>query len=313
MRLTPGLVVLLTLPPLLWAGNAVVGRLMVGQVPPLALNALRWIAVLVVLVPLGFRALATAEARAAVARRWRELSLLGLLGMGLYNALQYTALTTSTPVNVTLIAASSPVWMVAVGALFYGERVTRRALLGAALSLAGVAVVLARGEPARLIEVRFVPGDLWMLLAVISWAFYTWLLARPGPAMRGEARPPWGWAEFLLVQTLFGAVWAGALAAAELAFAPAWRLQWSWPVGLAVVYVAVGPSLLAYYCWGRAVTAVGPAVAAFFGNLTPLFAALLQAALLAEPPQWHHAAAFALIVAGIVVSTRRRATRGAAS
>jgi drug/metabolite transporter (DMT)-like permease len=306
MRLSPHLVVLLTLPPLLWAGNAVVGRLMVGQVPPLALNALRWVAVLVVLLPLGWKAVATARARHELARRWRELSLLGLLGMGLFNALQYTALTTSTPLNVTLIAASSPVWMLGVGALLYGEAVSRRSLLGAALSLVGVVVVLTRGDPGRLVQVQFVPGDLWMLLAVISWAFYTWLLARPGPLMRGDARPAWGWAEFLLVQTLFGVLWAGALAGAEAVLAPQWSLQWTVPVVLAVAYVAIGPSLLAYYCWGRGVAAVGPAVAAFFGNLSPLFAALMQAALLGEPPHWHHGVAFALIVAGIVVTTRRR-------
>lgn len=306
MRLSPHLVVLLTLPPLLWAGNAVVGRLMVGQVPPLALNALRWAAVLVVLLPLGWKALATEAARQAVAQRWRELALLGLLGMGLFNALQYTALTTSTPVNVTLIAASMPVWMLAVGALVYGEPVSRRSLVGAALSLAGVAVVLTRGEPARLVDVSFVPGDLWMLVAVISWAFYTWKLARPGPLMRGDARPAWDWAGFLLVQTLFGVVWAGAFALGELALAPAWTLQWTLPVVLAVVYVAVGPSVVAYYCWGRGVAAVGPALAAFFGNLSPLFAALMQAALLGEPPQPYHGLAFALIVAGIVVTTRRR-------
>jgi drug/metabolite transporter (DMT)-like permease len=307
------LTVLLTLPPLLWAGNAVVGRLMVGQVPPLALNALRWAAVLVLLLPLGWRAVATPAARQALARRWRELALLGLLGMGLFNALQYTALTTSTPLNVTLIAASSPVWMLMVGAIWHAEPVSRRALLGAALSLAGVAVVLARGEASRLVQVRFVPGDLWMLLAVVSWAFYTWLLARPGPLMRGAARPPWGWAEFLLVQTLFGAAWAGALAAGEWVLAPQWTMAWTLPVALAVAYVAVGPSLLAYYCWGKGVAAVGPAAAAFFGNLSPLFAALMQAALLAEPPQWHHALAFSLIVAGIFVSTRRRAAAGAAT
>lgn len=311
MRLNPRLVVLLTLPPLLWAGNAVVGRLMVGQVPPLALNALRWAAVLVVLLPLGWQAVATPAARRAVAQRWRELSLLGLLGMGLFNALQYTALTTSTPVNVTLIAASMPVWMLVVGALVYGEPASRRSLVGAALSLAGVAVVLARGEPAHLVDVRFVPGDLWMLVAVISWAFYTWRLARPGPLLRGDARPAWDWAGFLLVQTLFGVVWAGMFAAGELALAPTWTLQWTLPVVLAVVYVAVGPSVVAYYCWGRGVAAVGPALAAFFGNLSPLFAALMQAALLGEPPQAYHALAFALIVGGIVVTTRRSAARAA--
>ena len=74
----------------------------------------------------------------------------------------------------------------------------------------------------------------------------------------------------------------------------------------ALVYVAVGPSLIAYRCWAVGVAAVGPAIAAFFANLTPVFAALLSAALLGEAPKPYHAIAFALTVAGIAVSSRRR-------
>jgi drug/metabolite transporter (DMT)-like permease len=303
-RLNLRMALLLTVPPLMWASNAVVGRLMVGQVPPLTLNALRWTVALALLLPLGWRLLATAEARAAVRLRWRELSLLGLLGMGCYNAFQYLALTTSTPLNVTLIAGSMPVWMLAVGALAYGERPSRRALLGALLSLAGVAVVLSRGQLLQLAQVRFVMGDLLMLCAVFSWALYSWRLARPVPSLQGAARPAWNWAEFMLAQALFGAAWAAAAGGVELGVTGA-SVQWSPGVVLAILFVAVGPSLIAYRCWGIGVAAVGPAIAAFFSNMTPLFAAVMQAALLGEPPRPFHALAFALIVGGIVVSARR--------
>jgi drug/metabolite transporter (DMT)-like permease len=76
-------------------------------------------------------------------------------------------------------------------------------------------------------------------------------------------------------------------------------------VCVALAFVALGPSILAYRCWGLGVAAVGPAVAGFFGNLTPLFAALLSALWLGQPPQAYHALAFAFIVAGIAVSNRR--------
>ena len=116
-RIGAGTALLLTLPPLLWAGNAVVGRLAVGSVPPLTLNFLRWALAALLLLPLGWRVLR--EPRDILAR-WPHLMLLGLLGVGTYNAMQYLALVTSTPINVTLIAASLPVWMLAVGAAFYG-------------------------------------------------------------------------------------------------------------------------------------------------------------------------------------------------
>src|SRR4051812_351766 len=98
----------MTLPPLLWAGNAVVGRLAVGSVPPLTLNFLRWTLAGLLLAPLGWRVLARPR---VLAERWPHLLLIGVLGVGLYNSLQYLALVTSTPINVTLIAASLPLWM----------------------------------------------------------------------------------------------------------------------------------------------------------------------------------------------------------
>jgi drug/metabolite transporter (DMT)-like permease len=304
VRITPRLALMLTLPPLLWAGNAVVGRLMVGSVPPLALNGLRWALALLVLLPLGWRVL---RRPADIRVRWLHLAVLGLLGVGCYNALQYLALQTSTPINITLIAASSPVWMISIGALFHGVRPRQAQLWGALFSLLGVALVLSRGSLQTLLAVKLVPGDLLMLLAVALWSVYSWMLARPPAHMQGTARPDWGWAEFLLVQVMFGVVWAGGAAGIEALVQPE-RITWSPSVLATLAYVALGPSVLAYWFWGAGVAAVGPAIAAFFNNLTPVFAAVLSAALLGEAPQWYHVAAFALIVAGIVVSSRKPAT-----
>ena len=302
--------ILLTLPPLLWAGNAVVGRLTVGSVPPLTLNFLRWTLAALILLPLGWRVLR--EPRDILAR-WPHLMLLGLLGVGSYNALQYLALVTSTPINVTLIAASLPVWMLAVGTVFYGEHPTHRQGLGAALSVAGVLLVIARGDPSALARVHFVRGDLYVVVATAAWALYSWRLARPPASMRpphaprikeGASARDWNWAEVLLLQTLFGLLVAGAAAAGETALGAA-PVQWNGWVAAALLYVAVGPSIIAYRCWGLGVSRGGPALAAFFSNLTPLFAAVLSAAFLGEAPQWFHALAFALIVGGIVVSAGR--------
>ncbi|MFY9511742.1 MAG: DMT family transporter [Rubrivivax sp.] len=304
-RLTLRTAALLTVPPLLWAGNAMVGRLLAGSVPPLLLNAMRWWAALLILLPLGWRALATHERRMQIRQRWRPLAALGLLGVGAYNALQYLALQTSTPINVTLIASSTPVWMLLVGALCHGEHPRPAQIGGALLSLAGVLLVLLRGEPSQLASLRLVAGDLWMLLAALSWALYSWQLARPAPALAGEQRPDWNWAEFILVQAVFGLFWASAAAGAEAVLAAPSHWRWTPTLVAALVFVAVGPSVLAYRCWGLGVAAVGPAMAGFFSNLTPLFAALLSAALLGQPPQPYHGLAFVLIVAGIWVSNRR--------
>lgn len=296
-KLTPGTAALLVLAPLLWAGNAVVGRLVHDLVPPITLNFLRWVLAFGLLLPLAHGVLRVDH---PVWAHWRRYALLGLLGIGLYNALQYMALQTSTPINVTLVGSSMPVWMLAVGALFFGVSVTRRQFAGAALSMAGVLLVLSRGEWNQLLALRLVPGDVFMLLATISWSFYSWLLVRTSEptSLRGD------WAGFLMAQMVFGLGWSGSLAGLEWASGRT-HIAWGWPLAAALAFIAVGPAVVAYRCWGVGVQRAGPAVAGFFSNLTPLFAALLSAAFLGEPPRLYHAAAFALIVGGIVVSSRR--------
>ena len=289
-------VILLLVPPLLWAGNAVVGRLVNHLVPPMALNFLRWVLAFAILLPFAYRILRQGS---PLWPGWRRFALLGLLGVGCYNALQYLALQTSTPLNVTLVASSSPIMMLAIGALCFGQRISRAQVAGALLSVAGVLVVLGRGDLAVLSHIRLVPGDLYMLVATLSWAFYGWLLARPGdPA---EIRHDW--AALLMAQLVFGLGWSGLFAAGEAVLTDS-EIIWGWQLALALGYVAVGPALIAYRCWGAAVQQVGATTASFFANLTPLFAALLSAVFFGELPHFYHLLAFALILGGIAVSSR---------
>jgi drug/metabolite transporter (DMT)-like permease len=295
-RLSPSTIVLLTMPPLLWAGNAIVGRLVREAVPPMTLNLLRWTIALLILLPLG-RAVFT---HGALLANWRRYALLGLLGIGLYNSFQYLALQSSTPINVTLVASGMPVWMMLVGALFFGVPVTRKQLGGAALSIAGVLLVLCRGQWELLLAMRLVPGDVYMIFATIAWSFYSWLLTQPKdpPAVRVD------WAAFLLAQVIYGVLWSGSFAAGEWALGGA-HILWSWQVIASLLFVAIGPAIIAFRCWGAGVQRAGPSVGAFFVNLTPLFTAVMSAAFLGEVPHWYHVLAFALIVGGIVFSARR--------
>ncbi|NQW93468.1 MAG: DMT family transporter [Polaromonas sp.] len=296
-RLSLPTALLLTVPPLMWAGNAVVGRVVADLIPPMTLNFFRWVIAFAILLPFTWHVL---KADSSIWRSWRRYAILGLLGVGCYNALQYLALHTSTALNVTLVGASMPMWMLATGALFFGQRIKGMQVLGALLSMAGVLVVLSRGEWALLVKVQFVPGDFFIVLASIAWAFYSWLLTQPkdAPEIRSD------WAAFLMAQMVFGLVWSGLLTGGEWALTNA-SINWDWPLAAALLYIALGPALLAYRCWGLGVQRVGPAIAGFFSNLTPLIAALLSAAFLGELPQLYHAAAFLLIAGGIVVSSRR--------
>ncbi len=293
--------ILLTIPPILWAGNAIVGRMVAHDVPPILLNFLRWAIAFVLLLPFAGPVFRPAS---GLWPNWRRFTVLGLLGIGLYNALQYLALQTSTPINVTLVASGMPVWMMLTGWLFFGAAVSRRQVAGAVLSIAGVLLVLARGEWSHLMELRLVAGDIFMILATIAWSLYSWLLTRTtGPSdIRSH------WASFLLAQVAFGAVWSGLFAAGEAALSSA-TIHWSIPLIAALAYVAIGPAIIAFRCWGAGVQQAGPAIASFFVNLTPLFTALFSSLILGEPPKVYHAIAFILIVGGIVISSGRATSR----
>lgn len=295
-KLSASTAMLLTLPPLLWAGNAIVGRLVRDAVPPMTLNLLRWSLALLILLPLGRALLRPGSGLLA---DWRRYAMLGLLGVGLYNALQYLALQSSTPINVTLVAAGMPVWMMIVGALFFGAPLRRRQVVGALLSIAGVLLVLARGDWQLLLALHLVIGDLYMVLATICWSFYSWLLIQPreNPAVRAD------WAAFLLAQVIYGVLWSGLLAAVEWGSAPR-HIAMSWQVAAVLAFIAIGPAVTAFRCWGAGVQRAGPTIAAFFSNLTPLFAALLSLLFLHEAPQLYHLAAFLLIAGGIARSSR---------
>jgi Integral membrane protein DUF6. len=154
---------------------------------------------------------------------------------------------------------------------------------------------MARGDAANLAQLRLVPGDLIMLVANLTWTLYTWLLRRH--------RPELPFAPLLLAQMAVGLAAIAPFAALEAALSPA-RVQWSGGAVAAMLYMAVFPSLVAYWCWDVGVRRVGAVIPVYFANLTPVFAAVLSAWLLAEAPQPYHLVALALILGGIHLATR---------
>lgn len=279
----------------LWAGNAIAGRLLVGSVSPITLSAVRWGLAALLLFPLGWRVFMPGS---ALWQNKKRFLLLGLFGVGSYNVLLYLALQTSTAINVTLIGASMPIWMLLIGAVFYETKPNVLQLIGAIISLLGVVIVMTRGEIDTLLSMELVIGDLLIMLATILWAFYSWMLSRPGSSNERQ----WPWADFLMAQVMVGLLWTGFFDGFEIAMGYAYLDLNLW-TGSLILFVAIGPSLIAYRCWGMGVNGAGPTVAAFFANFIPLFTAILSAAMLGEPPQLFHGIAFALIVAGIWVSS----------
>ena len=272
---------------------------------------MRWVGAFLLLLPLGWHALASPQRRAEVAARWPHLALLGLLGVGMYNAMQYMALQTSTPLNVTLIAASAPLWMMLTGGLLFRVRPGPRDVLAALLSLAGVVMVLTRGQPLAISAVAAGagrsadPGGDRLLVDLQ-------LAAGAAAAIDARRRAPASGTGPSFCSCRWCSGWRGPRPrpAPRPPCCPTHEsVRWGWPLALALVYLAIGPSLIAYRAWGVGVARAGPAMAALFSNLTPLFAALISGLVLGSWPEPYHLLAFGLIVAGIVCSAWKPAAR----
>lgn len=283
---------LLTLTMLFWAGNFVVGRWAAGNVPPVTLAFLRWSGAAVLILLLAWRAL---RADWPILRANAGIVLgLGLLGSGLFNTLQYLALTETTAVNASILQSAGPALIALAGFLIQRERAAPNALIGIAVSLAGVLVVVAQGSWRTLALLKLNHGDLVMLAAMVIWALYTVLLARrPAADPLAFAAATYIIAALVNLPLAAGEQWLGA------------RIVPSAAAWLAIAYTAIFPSFLAYLCFNRGVEIVGATKAGVTMNLVPLFASVLAMAVLGEQPALYHWVGFALIVAGIWLAASR--------
>jgi len=288
---------LAALPPLFWAGNFVLARALHTHLPPIALSFWRWTLALAILLPIAWPALLRERRTLGqfLRRHWRRLVPLAVLGITGYNTLLYIGLQDTTATNAVLLSAATPVMIVALSFLLLGERLRIAALIGLALSLAGVLVIMAKGDPAAMLRLKPAAGDGWVLAAALDWALYSVLLRRRPAGLDPLA--------FLTLLVAMGLVPLAGLYAWELStgarFAPdAANLA-------AIGYVALLPSVLAYIIWNRAVAELGANRTGQYIHLLPVFGTLLGVLLLGERLEWFHALGAVLIAAGILLSASR--------
>lgn len=283
---------LLAIANLLWAGNWVAGRAMRDALDPASLNFWRWLIATLVLAPFALGGL---RGKGALMRQHAGiLLLLALTGVAVFHALVYLGLRTTTAVNAVLLNSSIPMFILLCSWIMERERATPRQVAGMLLSLAGILVILSRGDLATLRGLELHAGDFWILLAMPIWGIYSVLLKRRPPELGGLA--------FLFVISLAGVLMQAPLAAAiALQAAPGWP---GTPAALGVLYMALGPSLLAFICWNRGVAAVGANAAGFTVHLLPAFGTVLAILFLGEAFAAFHAVGIAIILAGVLLATR---------
>lgn len=284
----------LALASLFWAGNMVMSRGLRADLPPVALAFWRWAIALLCVAPLAWPHLRSQWP--LLRQAWKPVLLLGVCGIGCYNTLAYIALQSTTATNAALLNSFVPVVTSVLALLLFGKRLSRWEILGGLVSLAGVVLLISRGDVQTLLGLALNAGDLWMLGAVLAWSLYTVCL----PLRPAGVHP-------MLLLAAFVVVGLGVTAPAyawELATGPALQLHAASLAGIA--YAGVVAAFLGLICFNAGVAVVGPAVGSLFIHLMPVFAAILSTFLLGEQPLWYHLVGMALVLGGIVLTVRRR-------
>ena len=288
-------VLLFSLAALLWAGNAIVGRVASEYVAPFTLSFWRWALALVLIIPFGVPRLL--RERRAYLRHWRLFLLLSLLNVTAYNTFLYWALNWTTALNVGILSASMPVCIFALTWITGQERAGPYQLLGLVVALGGVLGILCRGDFTVLAASGVNFGDLLMLCAIVSFAVYSVILRRVS-------------AQVHILGLLTFQIGAGLAGIAPFYL---WEIAHGihWQPGLPdlaiLAYVGVFPSIVANLCWIKAVQSGGANLGGIMYNLMPVFISIMAVLLLGEVFGLYHAAGIGAIFAAFYLAVLKPA------
>ena len=288
---------LLSLTALFWAGNAIVGRLAAGHIPPVTLSFLRWSLAFLIILPFAWKHLV--RDWSAIRARLGIMVVLSFTGIGAFNTMQYWALEHTQALNTLLLQSAGPPFVAVWSLLLLGVRLTLAQAGGIALSMAGVLVILLRGDLTTLTTIEFNRGDVIFILALAMFGLYS-VLSLKRPEIHGLSFVgfTFGCGAACLIPPL---IW-------ELLTRPVMQIDTA--NLLTLFYVAVFPSTLAYLCFNRGVQLIGANRAAPFFHIIPVFGAAMAIVFLGEHPELFHLVGFALVLTGVFVAARKPAPAG---
>ncbi len=288
---------LLVLVMLLWSGNSIVARALREDVPPFTLAFLRWAGASLIVLPIAWRSIMAD--RPAIRQHWGVILLLGMVGVGSFNAFMYSGLQYTTAANSLLVQAAVPALVLLFDRVLFRTRPHLTQIAGCIVAAAGVFVIIFRADLTVIATLSFNRGDALVLCAVILWSLYTVLL-RIRPAINGMS--------FLALTIVIGALAMAPFSIVELQTR---SIHFSPGAFAGIAYVTIFPSIIAYFLFNWSVEKIGAGDAGQVINLQPLFGALLAALILGEAVHGYHIGGMALILIGIAIPLFRPRTYGA--
>ncbi len=271
---------------LIWGGNAIVNKLAADTLEPSAMSFFRWLTAVVVLSPFCLPQLN--KYKHVIKTHFAKLAFLALLGMVLNQSLGYYAALTTSASNMALITSLVPLFSVFISSALLNKRISALSVVGAVISLAGLAFMLGNGDISFIFNQEITQGDGLMLLAAVVYATYCVLLKR-------WKMPISNWM-LIYVQGLFAVVMLTPLWMSSQQMIPS---QDSLPL---IAYAGLLASVIAPWLWVKSIDIIGAENSAMFMNLLPVIAIVLAATLLGETIHQYHLIGGLMVISGVVLS-----------
>jgi drug/metabolite transporter (DMT)-like permease len=283
-----GLAVLATL---IWSGNFIVARGVYKQIPPFSLAFYRWLCASIIIIPFGYKQFK--KEQKLVRQNLNYFFWTALWGMTFFNSFIYIAGHYSTAINLALIGTtSSPIFVIFLAAIFLKEKITILRIFGLCLCIIGIFVLLSSAKMEKLLAFRFSKGDWYVIAGAFCFAVYNILVKRKPVGITPLT--------FLLVTFILG----------TLLLIPAWiwelqnnpPVQWSQNLVWVIIYLGLGASVIAYFCWNLSIARLGAARTALFGNLIPIFSSIEASWILGETITVIHIISLVLVITGLIIA-----------
>ncbi len=285
--------IFLVLCTLFWAGNFIVGKVAsLFEIPPFSLNFYRWLIAFIILFPFTYTKIN--ENFHEIKKKIIPLSIMGFTSITIFNSVVYYSLNFTQVLNGVLMISTIPVLIIFFSSCFTNEKIKINQILGVITSLIGVLIIITKFQLNTLLSLNLNKGDLWILVAMISWATYSIMVKEKKINLDPIA----------LLQTLIfiGLIFLIPFYLYELHNAQ--YLKLNIPVLLTVGYVVIFAGIGAYIFWIGAIKIIGPSRSGVFLHLMPVFSSLMAIFLLGERLANFHIFGALFILTGIIVSTK---------
>ncbi len=285
---------MLTLCAFFWSGNFIVGKFAtLYQVPPLTLNFFRWLIVWIILIP--FTAKDIFINIKIIKEKFCSILLMSITSISIFNSVVYYSLNFTQVLNGALMISTIPVLIIFISFIFRVEKINLNQVLGLILSITGVVIIITQFEFSRLIHLDLNKGDLWLLVAMLSWAIYSTMLKTHKTGLN--------YLTFISVIVTLGLIFLFPQFLFELNNHE--LIKFNFAFFLIISYVVLFAGLGAYIFWNKAVLIVGPSRAGIFLHLMPVFSSLMAIFLLNEKFMNFHIFGAIAIVLGIYLSSKK--------